>query len=241
MGDVDHSTYPIPHLPSSLNLTTAAIKTVQTFSFTSPESQTKTTPTQPLTLDDSRLEEVRSWGGASTSVGWVYRPNTINGIAEVFQLAQREGVTVGFRGGGNSYGDAACNEGNIVLDITRLTRILDWNPQKGTVTVEPGVTLKQLWEYVLEDGWWPPVCTGTMHITIGGGAAMNVHGKNAYKVGTIGDNIIAFDLMLPNGEIISCSQTENSDIFHAAIGGFGMYLYFGNNRDISIKNRDISI
>ncbi|MCZ7670375.1 MAG: hypothetical protein M5U34_26060 [Chloroflexi bacterium] len=58
--------------------------------------------------------------------------------------------------------------------------------------------------------------------TIGGCAAMNVHGKNAYQVGAIGEHILEFDMMLPAGEIITCSPTDNSDIFYAAIGGAGL-------------------
>jgi FAD/FMN-containing dehydrogenase len=84
------------------------------------------------------------------------------------------------------------------------------------------VTVERLWQYVLGDGWWPPVVTGTMRITIGGGAAMNVHGKNAWKMGPIGDHILAFDLLLPSGEIVTCSRENNRDLFFAAIGGFGM-------------------
>ena len=162
------------------------------------------------------------WGAAQTTVGWVFRPNTTQGIADIFPIARQHGLTIGFRGGGNSYGDAACNEANIVLDLTRCKRILDWNPDSGLITVEPGLTLRELWEYVMADGWWPPVCTGTMYVTMGGAASMNVHGKNAFKVGTLGDHIQAFELMLPNGEIIPCSRDENSDLFYAAIGGFGM-------------------
>ncbi len=178
--------------------------------------------TNSLALTDSRLEKVTSWGGASRSEGWVFRPTTAAQLADVFALARREGVSVGLRGGGNSYGDAASNQNGIVLDLTRMKRILEWQPETGIVTVEPGVTLRELWEYTLADGWWPPVCTGTMYITIGGGAAMNVHGKNAFKVGTLGEHILEFDLMLSNGETITASRDENSDIFHAAIGGFGM-------------------
>jgi FAD/FMN-containing dehydrogenase len=51
---------------------------------------------------------------------------------------------------------------------------------------------------------------------------MNVHGKNAWKVGPLGDHILAFDLLLPSGDLITCSRKENSELFHAAIGGFGM-------------------
>lgn len=173
-------------------------------------------------LSADNLERVTAWGKASYSMGWVFRPTSADEIADIFSLARREGLTVGLRGGGNSYGDAACNEGGIVLDLTRFKRILAWQPDTGIITVEPGVTLRELWEYVLADGWWPPVCTGTMHITIGGGAAMNVHGKNSYNVGTLGDHILTFDLLLPTGELLTCSRDTNSDIFYAAIGGFGM-------------------
>lgn len=176
----------------------------------------------PERLPAGQLERVSAWGGASSSLGYVYRPTVIDQVAELFQLAQRSGRSIVLRGGGNSYGDAAMNSENIVLDLRRMNRILAWDPAGGIITVEPGVTLQQLWQYVLEDGWWPPVCTGTMLITIGGGAAMNVHGKNAWKVGTLGDNILSFDLMLPSGETIRCDREQNCDIFHAAIGGFGM-------------------
>jgi decaprenylphospho-beta-D-ribofuranose 2-oxidase len=173
-------------------------------------------------LPPDHLEVVRAWGGASATVSHVYRPATVEELAHVLELARRSGRTVSFRGGGNSYGDAFMNSENIVLDLRRMTRILAWNPENGRIRVEPGVTLQQLWEYTLEDGWWPPVVTGTMKTTLGGCAAMNVHGKNGWQAGPIGDRIEAFDLMLPTGEIITCSRQENSDIFHTAIGGFGM-------------------
>lgn len=169
-----------------------------------------------------RLERVPAWGGASDSVSYVYRPSTIGDLQDILALARESGLTVGFQGRGNSYGDAALNSENILVDFRRMRRILDWNAQSGVIRLEPGVTLEQLWEYIIEDGWWPPVATGTMNITMGGGVAMNVHGKNAWKIGPIGDHVLAFDLMLPSGEIIPCSRDENSDIFFAAIGGFGM-------------------
>jgi len=169
-----------------------------------------------------RLEPVMAWGGASGSMCYVYRPSTVEALREVFAVARRSGLTVGFRGGGNSYGDAALNNENVLVDFRRMNRILAWDPAGGRIRVEPGVTLAQLWQYVLEDGWWPPVVTGTMKITIGGGVAMNVHGKNAWKMGPIGDHVVEFDLMLPSGEIIICSREENADVFYAAIGGFGM-------------------
>lgn len=172
------------------------------------------------------LERVSSWGGVNSGLSYVYRPSTAEALHDTLALARRSGRTVGLRGGGNSYGDAAMNSENIVIDLRRMNRILDWNPATGRIRLEPGVTLSELWQYILEDGWWPPVATGTSYTTMGGCAAMNVHGKNAYQVGPIGDHVIEFDLMLPSGETITCDHEENRDVFYAAIGGFGMLGIF---------------
>jgi len=177
-------------------------------------------------LPSDHLEDVGAWGGVTSALSYVYRPATLDTLHEILLLARRSGRSIGLRGGGNSYGDAAMNSENIVLDLRRMSRILDWNPQTGIIRLEPGVTLAELWQYILEDGWWPPVATGTSFTTMGGCAAMNVHGKNAYKAGPIGDHILEFDLMLPSGETITCSREANSDVFHAAIGGFGMLGIF---------------
>ena len=174
------------------------------------------------TMPLERLERVWAWGRASSAMSWVYRPSTVEGIGEVLALARGRGFTVGLRGAGQSYGDAALNAENVCLDLSRMTRILAWDPGTGMVRAEPGVTIRQLWEYTIEDGWWPPVVPGTMFASLGGSAAMNVHGKNNWKVGPIGDHILEFALLLPGGETRRCSREENAELFHAAIGGFGM-------------------
>lgn len=195
----------------------------------------KDTPAPPSTAPDGRmcrkraaglphdrLERVWSWGMSSSAMGYVYRPSTREGVAEVFALARERGVKVGMRGAGCSYGDAATNAENITLDLSRMRRILAWDPAEGVIQVEPGVTIQQVWQYAIEDGWWPYVVSGTMFPTIGGAAAMNIHGKNNFAVGTIGDHIREFEILLPSGEIRVCSRRRNADLFHAAIGGFGM-------------------
>ncbi len=172
------------------------------------------------------LEKVDAWGGASDGISFVYRPSTVPELQKIVEMARVNGRFIGTRGGGNSYGDAAMNDENILLDMRRMSRILDWNPENGLITLEPGVTLSALWQYVLEDGWWPPVVTGTMMTTIGGCAGMNVHGKNGWQQGPIGDHIRSFDMLLTTGKIITCDREQNSEIFHAAIGGFGMLGIF---------------
>ncbi len=163
---------------------------------------------------------------ASSALSHVFRPVNEDGICAVFAEARRVGKSVGLRGAGRSYGDAALNAEGITLDLTRMSRILEWNPDTGVMTVEPGVTLQHVWQYAIEDGWWPAVVSGTMFPTLGGALAMNIHGKNNWKVGPIGDHVLDFQLLLPGGETLTCSRSENPDVFYAAIGGFGMLGVF---------------
>lgn len=165
---------------------------------------------------------LRGFGLAVGSVAEVVRASSAAGIAATFERGSREGRTVCLRGAGCSYGDAALNAGGIVLDVTGMNRILDFDPVAGIVTVEPGVTIRDLWTHVLPHGWWPPVVPGTMQATLGGSVAMNIHGKNSYAVGTLGEHVVRATLLTPGRGAVECSRTENADLFSCAVGGFGM-------------------
>lgn len=162
------------------------------------------------------------FGFSSRSVSMFSRPTCAAEVQASLLQAGREGYTVALRGAGRSYGDAAMNGGNLVLDMTAMRAVLAWDPATGIIDVEPGVTIEDLWRLCLRDGWWPAVVPGTMFPTIGGCAAMNIHGKNHFALGGIGDHILEADLVTPAGEHLRLSRTENADFFHAAISGFGM-------------------
>jgi len=167
-------------------------------------------------------EYVEGWGMAHGAPTRVLRPRDVDSIREAFALARREGVTLAPRGGGNSYGDANCTSAGIVLDTTRMDRILAFDGRSGLATCEGGVTIEGLWKRAIPLGFWPKVVSGTMYPTLGGALAMNIHGKNQYAVGTIGEHVQEIDLLLPGGDLVTASRERESDIFHAAIGGFGM-------------------
>ncbi len=71
------------------------------------------------------------------SMGYVYRPSTLEGVRAVVQLARRSGRPLIPRGSGFSYGDTALNSENIVLDPSRMTRVLDWDPVARLIRLEP--------------------------------------------------------------------------------------------------------
>ncbi|MEM7515562.1 MAG: FAD-binding oxidoreductase, partial [Planctomycetota bacterium] len=186
-----------------------------------PSSSTKSSASCP-----THFEYVEGWGMAVGAHGRVYRPRTVGEIRLALLEARRDGVKIGPRGTGCSYGDASVNQGGYVLDLTDMNRILSFDPETGIADLEAGVSIEQLWKHSLPHGYWPRVVSGTMYPTVAGAASMNIHGKNNFAVGTFGDAIVDFDIVLPNGEVKSCSRESNSDLFHAAIGGFGMLGVF---------------
>ncbi|MBL8860051.1 MAG: FAD-binding oxidoreductase [Planctomycetes bacterium] len=167
-------------------------------------------------------EYVEGWGMAVGSAARVWRPESVAEVVAAYRAARADGVPLGLRGSGCSYGDASVNAAGHVLELSRLNRILAFDPATGVAECEAGVTIEQLWKAILPHGFWPRVVSGTMFPTLGGALSMNIHGKNNFAVGTIGDAVREFDIVLPSGELRTCSREREADLFHAAIGGLGL-------------------
>src|SRR5512140_478217 len=171
----------------------------------------------------TKLENFRH---SLSAPSYLIKPTTADEINEAFILAKKSGLVVNARGAGRSYNDAALIGGGIVLDMCGMNAITEWDPATGLITAQPGVTLEQVWKKVEPDGWWPPVVSGTMTTTLGGCLAANIHGKNNFKMGPIGEHVVEFTALLPTGAQVTCSPKKNGDLFHARISGMGMLGVF---------------
>ena len=185
-----------------------------TTTHTSSADQTQAVPFQD--------EAVMGFGMSVGGQAKVARPTTVEQVADVFAGLRRDGGSLALRGAGCSYGDASTNNHGRVLDLTGMNRILSFDPQTGVAVCEPGVTVRDLWLRSIASGYWPRVVSGTMAVSMGGAAAMNIHGKNNFALGSFGEGVRSFELMTPAGEIVKCSREAEPDLFHAAISGFGM-------------------
>jgi len=174
---------------------------------------------RPLTFLDN-------FGHSLRTPAYLYQPENADGVRSIFRIAKQEGMTVALRGAGKSYNDVSLNGGGIILDLQKMNHILAWDPTSGVIRLEPGVTLEQLWQHVLPSGWWPPVVSGTMTTTLGGCLGSNIHGKNNFRRGPIGEHVLEFTALLPSGAKITCTPKRNGDLFRAMIGGLGMLGVF---------------
>jgi len=170
-------------------------------------------------IPSDRIGHIEGFGQSSGADGYVYRPTNLEQIQDCFELARKAGRKVVLRGAGRSYGDASILNEGVVLDITRMRQILSWDPRTGVIEAQAGATIEDIWRLTLEDGWWPPVVSGTMFPTLAGALAMNIHGKNNPQAGTIGEHVEEIDVLFPNGELRTLTNQDR--LFYAVISGFG--------------------
>lgn len=167
-------------------------------------------------------KQIEGWGRIQRTFSSVWYPQSVDDIREVLSLARSDHYTVASYGAGHSYTDAALNTAGVTINLSRMKRLLAWNPEHGIIRVEPGFTIGDLWRMTITDGWWPIVVPSTMEATLGGCLSMNVHGKNAWRWGPIGEHVLALELLLASGELVTVTPTDNPDLFYAAIGGLGI-------------------
>jgi FAD/FMN-containing dehydrogenase len=162
------------------------------------------------------------FGGSHRSASRHARPADVPALAVLLARAAEQRMRVVFRGAGRSYGDASLIGGGLAIDIGGLDHVLAWDPVTGVADVEPGVTIRQLWELGIPHGWWPAVVPGTMYPTIAGCVAMNIHGKNCFAQGPFGDHVLELDLLTPRGEVLTLSRSREPERFRAVIAGLGL-------------------
>lgn len=177
------------------------------------------TPKIPA-VPNSRITRIEGFGQALSADGYLFRPTTTAEVKEVLLLAKANGKKVVLRGSGRSYGDASIAAEAIILDITRMNHIISSNKLTGEYECQGGVTIEKLWRYAIEDGFWPPVVSGTMYPTLAGALGMNIHGKNNFVSGTFGENVTELDVVFPNGDVRTL--TKESPLFNRVISSAGL-------------------
>lgn len=125
-------------------------------------------------------------------------------------------------GKGRSYGDVCLNDSGIVIPTSNLQRYIYFDEQNGILRAEAGVTLADVLALVMPKGWFLAVTPGTKFVSLGGAVANDVHGKNHHCAGSFGCHVRALELQRSDGERLICTADENSEWFHATIGGLGL-------------------
>ena len=151
----------------------------------------------------------------------IARCNSVADVVEGVQFARENDLLLAVRGGGHNAGGLGVCDDGLVLDLS-LMKGIDVDPAARTVRVESGCTWNEVDGATHPHGFATPTgiisTTGVAGLTLGGG-----HGYLSRKYGLTIDSLLAADMVLADGRVVTASEEEHADLFWAIRGGGGNF------------------
>ena len=157
---------------------------------------------------------------------------TVEQVQEVVKIANKANLPIICRGAGtNTVGSCICEHGGIVMNFSKMNKILEINTENMTAKVQPGVIVKDLQDRVEKIGlFYPPDPSNLAVSTIGGSIAQNSAGARTFKYGSTKDYVIDMLVVTANGEIL---KTGSNTIKNATGYNIGS-LFIGSEGTLGI-------
>lgn len=108
-----------------------------------------------------------------------------------------------------------------IVDTTDLNNVLRVDLNDRVAVVEANVTMDMLLEETLKHDLMPAMLKELPNITVGAAFSCAAGGSSSFKYGSFGDTVAEIEMILGNGEVITCSEKENADIFKGVAGALG--------------------
>ena len=164
-----------------------------------------------------------------TSVRRIVNPTTRAELIEAVKLAGQRGEFIIASGSRHAMGGQQFATDGVLIDMRALRRIVAFDREKGLLRVEAGLEWPELIAgYQVQQNDGGPQFgiaqkqTGADRLTIGGSLSVNAHGRGLRQAPIISD-VEAITLLQADGKLVTCSRTDNAELFGLAIGGYGLF------------------
>jgi len=157
----------------------------------------------------------------------VVLPRSTEQVQRVVRACRAAGFSFVPRGAGTGLsGGATAGSGSVVIECSRLDRILEIDARDRIACVEPGVVNVELSEAIAHLGlFYAPDPSSQLVCTIGGNVGENSGGPHTLKYGTTTNHVLAVEMVLPDGERVVLGEpagfAPGYDLVGAAVGSEG--------------------
>lgn len=143
---------------------------------------------------------------------------TIEDVQKVIRYANVHNIPVIARGAGtNMVGACVCTQGGIVLNFSKMNKILEINTTNLTAIVQPGVILGDLKNVVEKENlFYPPDPSNYKVSTIGGSIAQSSGGAMSFRYGTTKDYVLSLKVVTADGNlmVLGTNTSKNAVGYH---------------------------
>jgi cytokinin dehydrogenase len=150
----------------------------------------------------------------------VLRPGSVEDIVKLVRFAREHNIRVAGRGQGHTAFGQSQAEAGVVIDMTTLNQIHSVAPDRAVV--DAGVVWRDLLLATVPAGLTPPVLTDYTRLTVGGTLSVGGVSGRSYVHGAQVDNVFELQVVTGEGELVTCSESENRSLFEAALAGLGL-------------------
>ncbi|RAG87601.1 FAD-linked oxidoreductase [Streptacidiphilus pinicola] len=161
-----------------------------------------------------------NWAGNQTArPSREVTPGSVAELAEAIGAAAADGLPVKAVGSGHSFTPIAATDG-VLIRPDRLTAVREIDHKGGTVTVESGLPLSRLNQLLEHAGLSLTNMGDIMVQTVAGATGTGTHGTGRSS-GSLAAQVRALEIVLADGSVVTCSPSENTELFEGARLGLG--------------------
>ncbi len=155
---------------------------------------------------DYAKDEMPIYGTGAPEV--LIEATSTEAVSSIVKLCYEHSIPVIPRGAGTGLtGAGVAHQGGVMIDMTKMNRILEYDMENFVVRVQPGVLLNDLAEDAQKRGLLYAPDPGEKFATLGGNVATNAGGMRAVKYGATRDYVRAMTVVLPTGEVVKLGAT----------------------------------